>query len=87
MSTAHRSDPDLRAGAESRPKPRVLIVDDRLTSREIVKVALGTRDYEVSEARSGEEGLAMLHHEQPRATPSLWSMTTMNGVDTWLAAT
>ncbi len=39
-------------------RPRILVVDDRRTSREIVKVALGSLDYDVSEAKGGEEGYA-----------------------------
>ena len=58
MSTHQR--PDLEpegVGDAAKYKPRILVVDDRMTSREIVKVALGTRAYDVSEAKGGEEGL------------------------------
>ena len=58
MSVGDRFGLETVPEPESKEQPRLLIVDDRLTSREIVKVALGMNGFEVHEASGGEEGLA-----------------------------
>ena len=57
MDVAGRSGETGAPGLASQAQTRLLVVDDRLVSRELVKVALGTRGYDVCEACGGEEGL------------------------------
>ena len=66
LSPAHRmsarknnlapSEPDRRAN----PPARILVVDDRPTSRAVVKGVLSSSDYVVEEAASGAQALALL---------------------------
>jgi adenylate cyclase len=45
--------------------PRILIVDDNETNRDILRTRLGSHGYELLEARDGEQALAMAHEHHP----------------------
>ncbi len=44
---------------------RVLVADDKASSRELVRTVLASQGYEVSEAADGREALAMIRSERP----------------------
>ncbi|HEY7820594.1 MAG TPA: response regulator, partial [Vicinamibacteria bacterium] len=44
-------------------KPRILVVDDEEPIRKTLRMALEYEDYEVSEASSGQEALALLERD------------------------
>jgi len=55
---------DCRVGqADITALTRVLIVDDMATSRELVKAALASRQYEMTEAASGKEALELISNK------------------------
>src|SRR5438105_9304818 len=45
--------------------PRILIVDDNATNRDILRTRLGTQGYELSQAADGEEALAAAKEHLP----------------------
>jgi class 3 adenylate cyclase len=45
--------------------PRILIVDDNETNRDILRARLGQQGYELIEAGDGEEALSMARHHHP----------------------
>ena len=45
--------------------PRILIVDDNATNRDILLTPLGTQGYELSQAADGEEALAAAKEHLP----------------------
>lgn len=44
---------------------KIVIVDDETQIRRMLRIALKSEDYEVAEAESGEEGLALVARQQP----------------------
>jgi phosphoserine phosphatase RsbU/P len=72
-------------GAESTEHPgvvrRVLVVDDSRMQRRILTAQLSRAGYEVVEAGSGEEALAICETMQPDLVLSDWMMPGMSGLD------
>lgn len=59
----------------------VLIVDDSRVQRRILGAQLARSGYQVSEAASSEEALAMCRHAMPDIVISDWMMPGMTGLD------
>ena len=51
--------------AVTRPRPRVLIVDDERQNRQLLEVMLAPEGYELLTAESGEEALEIVAREHP----------------------
>ena len=72
-------------GIESTEQPgavrRVLVVDDSRMQRRILTAQLSRAGYEVIEAGSGEEALAICETMQPDLVLSDWMMPGMSGLD------
>lgn len=69
------------AGAAEPVIRRVMVVDDSRMQRRILSVSLGRLGYEVVEAGSGEEALALCHSTDIDMVLSDWMMPGMSGVD------
>ncbi|RME85175.1 MAG: response regulator [Planctomycetota bacterium] len=60
---------------------KILIVDDSLVMRKMLRTELSKQDYEVLEAQNGKEGLLMASKEQPDMIISDINMPVMDGWD------
>lgn len=67
---------------ESQKKKLILIIDDDLNYREILKIKLEKAGYEVIEASDGKKGLEMLNNYKPDLILLDLVMPNMNGIDT-----
>ena len=56
--------------ADSCPKPTVLIIDDDVQIRRLLRVSLEAANHAVGEAASGQEGLIAAAHRRP-----VWILT------------
>ncbi|MCH9049012.1 MAG: response regulator [Proteobacteria bacterium] len=73
---------DCRVGqADITALTRVLIVDDMATSRELVKAALASRQYEMTEAASGKEALELISNKPFDLVLLDLEMSDMNGIE------
>ncbi len=61
---------------------KVLIVDDEPQARRVLRTALISRGFEVSDARSGEEALESLRHETPDVILLDLKMPGIGGLET-----
>lgn len=63
---------------------QVLVVDDSMVARSMVKNGLGPAGYEVIQAANGQEALDILQDESARIGLVLldWNMPVLNGLDT-----
>lgn len=61
---------------------KVLIVDDEPQARRVLRMALISRGFEVTDARSGEEALESLRHEIPDVILLDLKMPGIGGLDT-----
>jgi len=59
---------------------KVLIVDDSVTMRQMVRMMLRKAGFEVSEGANGQEGLQQLEHEQVALVISDVNMPIMDGI-------
>ena len=59
----------------------VLVVDDRETDRELVATALGTADYTVLQAPTGEVGIEVASAQRPDLIMADIPMPTMDGYE------
>lgn len=73
------SRPALQVRSVSAPRPTVLVVDDQDMQRLIVKRTLGKMGYEVHEAASAEEALALMAERPVDIVLSDWVMDGMDG--------
>src|SRR5688572_30129125 len=60
---------------------KILIVDDRVTNRELLLTLLGYAGHELLEASDGEEGLAISRAEQPELIITDIMMPKMDGYE------
>jgi two-component system cell cycle response regulator DivK len=60
---------------------RILIADDRASSRELLRIALETVGYEVSEARDGEEAVSLARELGPDLIVLDMQMPTVDGAE------
>ncbi|KAA3632225.1 MAG: GGDEF domain-containing response regulator [Proteobacteria bacterium] len=68
--------------AVRRPKPVVLVVDDRPTTRSLVRSVLEDGEYRVFEAADGYKALAMIESEQPDVVLLDIIMPGIDGLET-----
>ncbi|PLX76923.1 MAG: hypothetical protein C0615_06020 [Desulfuromonas sp.] len=66
---------------QSKPKRKVLIVDDSKLVRTILAAPLDEAGYEVSEATNGEEALRLISEQPPNMLITDLNMPGMNGID------
>ncbi len=59
----------------------ILVIDDMATSRELVKAALASRQYEMTEAASGKEALELISNKPFDLVLLDLEMSDMNGID------
>jgi two-component system cell cycle response regulator DivK len=60
---------------------RILIVEDKPSSRELLRTVLEQLGYEVTEARDGEEGLELIHQQTPDLVLMDLQIPERNGYD------
>jgi two-component system KDP operon response regulator KdpE len=61
---------------------RILIVDDEPQFRRVLRIALGTRGYDVREAASGADALAILRSDPAQLVLVDWQMPGLDGLQT-----
>ena len=61
---------------------RILIVDDETQFRTALRIALAARGYDVREAASGADALAILHADTPQLVLVDWNMRGLDGPQT-----
>ncbi|WP_299964750.1 PP2C family protein-serine/threonine phosphatase [uncultured Roseobacter sp.] len=66
---------------ETAEPPRILVVDDSRLQRKILTSSLQKWGYEVIEAASGEEALALCETHAPQMILSDWMMPGMSGIE------
>lgn len=67
---------------ESAQKQKVLIVDDDVTSRMLLRASITQWNYSVTEASDGEEALSILQGEEPPLILILdWMMPKLSGIE------
>jgi len=71
--------PAAHGDTEADPLHRVLVVDDSLVQRRILSKLLGRWGYDVMEAASGEDALALCRASPPDLILSDWMMPGMSG--------
>jgi DNA-binding response OmpR family regulator len=59
----------------------ILVIDDMRTSRELVKAALASRQYEITEASNGKEGLELISNSTYALILLDLEMPDMNGIE------
>lgn len=69
------------AGGSGQATGRILVVDDMATNRALVRLVLGTPEFEVIEAPSGQQALAMIHDAHPDAVLLDVLMPGMDGFE------
>ena len=74
------------ATAETSTKPRILIVDDEPSMRDMLRIVLRRDGYDVVVADNGREAIAILEREQVDLLLSDIRMTDLSGVDVLRAA-
>jgi len=74
------------ASAEPTPKPRILIVDDEPSMREMLRIVLRRDGYEVTVAANGAEALDVLQRERMDLLLSDIRMPDISGVEVLRAA-
>ncbi len=79
------TDPTSRAAADRRP-PRILVVDDERSMRELLAIVLRREGYEVLLAENGREAVEALEREPVDLLISDIKMPDMSGVDVLRAA-
>lgn len=67
--------------AENQPKFRILVVDDRLTNRQLLVKLLSPLGFEVAEAENGQEALKVWHNWQPHLILMDMRMPIMDGYE------
>jgi two-component system response regulator PilR (NtrC family) len=77
--------PDAVSGATLK-RPRVLVVDDERSLRELLSIVLTREGYEVTSAESGRQALALLEKHPVDLLISDIRMPDLNGVDVLRAA-
>lgn len=60
---------------------KILIVDDSSSLRQVVKIALESSGYEVTEAEHGQDGLNKLKNNTFNMVLSDFNMPVMNGIE------
>src|ERR1043165_6620235 len=68
--------------AEAAPIPRILVIDDDNEVRYSLNRVLSSQHYQVSEAASGEEGVAAVKKQAPDVVLLDNRMTGMSGLET-----
>ena len=58
---------------------KILVCDDEAHLRRVIELKLKSRGYEVTTAKNGEEGLAIIENEKPDAVISDINMPKLNG--------
>jgi two-component system response regulator PilR (NtrC family) len=74
------------AAADGRRQPRILVVDDERSMRELLAIVLGREGYEVRLAENGRSAIAVLEREPIDILISDIKMPDMSGVDVLRAA-
>jgi two-component system cell cycle response regulator len=69
----------MSTGSARRHTPRVLIVDDERTNRQLLEIMLEPEGYELLLATNGEEALAMIERQAPDLVVLDVMMPGMNG--------
>ena len=59
---------------------KILIVDDQPQFRRVLRLALGTKGYDIREAGSGTDALNAVHNEPPDLILVDWLMPGMDGI-------
>ena len=72
--------PELPVPVEG-AKPQVLVVDDSKLQRKILSASLSRWGYDVVEAASGEDAMAVCRMHKPDMVVSDWMMPGMSGLD------
>lgn len=67
--------------AENQPKFRILVVDDRLTNRQLLVKLLSPLGFEVAEAENGQEALKVWNEWQPHLILMDMRMPVMDGYE------
>ena len=80
LSTATPT-PDARAGAEGGAKPRVLVVDDEPSMRDMLRIVLRRDGYDVTVAPNGREAVELLGREHVDLLISDIRMPDISGVE------
>jgi CheY-like chemotaxis protein len=70
-----------RAGATTRPRPFILVVDDEPNIVELLVLALEDEGYHVDRAYDGEQAWRLVRQHQPDLIISDISMPRLNGLD------
>ena len=86
VSAARLRRGDAMPAATGRPRVRILVIDDSLTTRMLEQSILESAGYEVALATSGEEGLAMARQQRYDLFITDVEMPGMNGFE-FIAAT
>ena len=60
---------------------KILIVDDQRPFRKVLGLALKSKGYDIREAASGSDALAVMRKEAPDLILADWRMPGMNGLD------
>ena len=68
--------------AESQPQPTILMIDDEVNARKVVKLLLEREGYRVLTAANGEEGLILAKVERPAVILLDIMMPKLNGYET-----
>jgi class 3 adenylate cyclase/CheY-like chemotaxis protein len=72
---------DRQPGRAMHDPPRILIVDDNETNRDILTARLATQGYELCQAADGEEALAVARKQLPDLILLDVMMPKLNGID------
>jgi PleD family two-component response regulator len=66
---------------DTKPNPRILIVDDQRSIHTIIRIALGEDRFRFLEATRGEEAWRQVHAERPDLVLCDYEMPGMNGIE------
>jgi two-component system chemotaxis sensor kinase CheA len=80
LRTGFRAEPDPTAAERSGPRPRVLVVDDALTIRELQRTVLERAGFDVAVAPDGEQALRQLSADPRDLVLTDVDMPGMDGV-------
>src|SRR4051812_19132313 len=65
----------------SKPRPKLLLIDDDVSGCEAIAATLELRGYDVASAHSGSDALAVLEREDTDAVVSDLNMPGMTGIE------
>jgi len=68
--------------AENQPQPTILMIDDEVNARKVVKLLLEREGYRVLTAANGEEGLILAKVDRPAVILLDIMMPKLNGYET-----